>query len=300
LDPQNAIPVASRRVESSGKGTVLESQVAEQPLSAALLAEQQVLPPQLLRERKQPSILVGYFLLAIGLVTLIGSVLVASTILAFIGLGLAFWGLLAFFVQPQRYVKPDLMSATALSSLRTVDKMLIGIGYSEKGVYIPAGKEKVVVFVPSEPFSRIPEGSAVEGKTVLESPQGILMVPPGLALASLIEKKLGFALKNAGVEAVVQSLPKVLTEDLEIARDVDVSVMGDRVEFKLVDNIYADFCREVQETSRRCGLGCPMCSALACILAVASGKPVLFEEDKLSRDKRTTYSSYELLNRTRL
>jgi hypothetical protein len=193
------------------------------------------------------------------------------------------------------------MDATALSSLKTIDKMLLGIGYGEKGVYIPAGEDKAVVFVPSEPFSMIPpETSMVEGKTFIENPKGMLVVPPGLALASLIEKKLGFTLKDSGVETVLRALPKVLVEDLEIVRDVEVEVKGDRVDFKLVDSIYADFCREMRDTSRRCGLGCPMCSALACILAVASGKPVIFEEDELSSDKRTTYSSYELLTRSRL
>jgi hypothetical protein len=244
--------------------------------------------------------LAGYLLLGIGLVVLTASVLFASTILTYIGLGLAFWGMIAFFVQPQKYVKSDLMNATAQSSLKAIDKMMVGIGYREKGVYIPAGKEKAVVFVPLEPFSRIPESSAVEGKTFIENPRGMLVVPPGLALASLIEKKLGFALKNCGVETVVRALPKVLVEDLEIVRDVEIKVKDGRIGFKLVDSIYADFCREMRETSRRCGLGCPMCSALACVLAVASGKPVLFDEDERTLDKRTTYSSYELLNRRRL
>jgi hypothetical protein len=245
--------------------------------------------------------LVGYLLLGIGLVTLVASILLSSTLLAFIGLGLAFWGTLAFFVQPQKYVKSDLMDATALSSLKTIDKMLTGMGYREKGVYLPGGEEKAVVFVPFEPFSMIPkEISPVGAETFIQDPRGMLVVPPGLSLASLIEKKLGFSLKNCGVETVLQALPKVLVEDLEIVRDIETELKGDRVNFKLVDSIYADFCREMRDTSRRCGLGCPMCSALACILAMASGKPVIFEEDERSLDKHTQYSSYELLSRSRL
>lgn len=167
-------------------------------------------------------------------------------------------------------------------------------------MYIPAGKEKAVVFVPSEPFSRIPRGPVLEAETFLDDPHGMLVVPPGLALASLIEKKLGFKLKNCGLDSLVRALPKVLVEDLEIVRDIEIEVEGNRVDFKLVDSIYADFCREVRDTNRRCGLGCPMCSALACTLAVASGKPVLFEEDKLSANGRTTVSSYQIVNGSRL
>jgi hypothetical protein len=256
-------------------------------------------PPKVQRPRPVTQ-LVGFLLLGIGLVALAASVMFASTILSFVGLGLAFWGMLAFFIQPQRYVTSDLMDATALSSLKTIDKMLIGIGYREKGVYIPTEKE-AVVFVPSEPFSRLPAGiAALHETTFVKDPLGMVVVPPGLALANLIEKKLGFNLKNCGVETVVRALPKVLVEDLEIVRDVEIEVRGDKIDFKLIDSIYSDFCREIRDTSRRCGLGCPMCSALACVLAEATGKPVLFEEDELNTEKGTTISSYEILKRSRL
>jgi hypothetical protein len=276
---------------------------ADQTVAGALpqLGRETQLPvTPAMRKSRPVSQLVGYLLLGIGFVALTASFLVVSTILTYIGLGLVFWGMLAFFVQPREYVNSDLVNATAQSSLTSIDHILVGMGYHEKGVYIQAGKDKVVVFVPTEPYSRLPESSAVEGQTFLQDPRGVLVVPPGLALANLIEKKLDFTLKNCGVETVVRALPKVLVEDLEIVRDVEIEVKEDRIGFKLVDSIYADFCREVRETTRRCGLGCPICSALACILAVASGKAVLFDEDELSSDNRTTYSSYELLNRPRL
>jgi len=296
LADQSAISEKTR--DAGQTDSVLERPVAE---AIPPLGHETQLPVTSAMRRSRPaSQLAGYLLLGIGLVVLTASVLFASTILTFIGLGLAFWGVMAFFVQPQKYVRSDLMNATAQSSLKTIDSMMVGMGYREKGVYIPTENESVLVFIPSEPFSMLPESSAIEGKSFLKDPQGMLVIPPGLALASLIEKKLGFRLKNCGVETVISTLPKVLVEDLEIVRDVEIEVKDDRIGFKLVDSIYADFCREMRDTSRRCGLGCPMCSALACILAVASGKPVLFDEDELSEDKRTTYSSYELLNRRRL
>jgi len=246
--------------------------------------------------------LVGWLLLGIGLSALAAAILFASTILTFIGLGLTFWGSLMFFIQPKNYVRSDLMNATAISSLKTIDKMMMGMGYREKGVYIQAHEsDKAVVFVPSEPFSMIPQISSFEeDRTFLSDPAGLLVPPPGLALAGLIEKKLGFKLKNCGLEALVEALPKVLVEDLEIVKDVEIEVKEDSVHLKLYDSIYADFCAEVRDTSRRCGLGCPMCSALASILAIATGKPVLYEEDRMSEDKRLTESVYQLLSRPRL
>jgi hypothetical protein len=245
--------------------------------------------------------MIGYILLGLGLTALAVSIVFVSTILAFIGLGLVFWGVLIFFIQPNKYVRSDLLDATARSSLKTIDKMMVGMGYREKGVYLPAqGSDKAVVFIPSEPFSKIPQTVSLGEDTFLKDPAGLLVLPPGLALLSLIERKLGFDLKNCGVEALVRTLPKVLVEDLEIAREVDIDVKGETVNVKLYDSIYADFCKDLRDTSRRCGLGCPMCSALACILAVATGKPVLFDEDKATPDKRISESSYQVLDRARL
>jgi hypothetical protein len=248
---------------------------------------------------------IGYGLLGIGLFALALSVMFGSTILVFIGLGLAFWGMLVFFVRPQKYVRSDLMTATAWSSMKSVDDMMLGLGYREKGVYIPAGPEKAVVFIPLEPFSKLPspsvvaQGLAADGKMYLRDPDGLLVVPPGLALANLIEKKLGFNIKDSGLDRLLQSLPKVLM-NLEIVSNAEVEVEGNFVRFKLSDSIYADFCKQVRDNSRPCGLGCPMCSALACILALATGNPVLFEEDKMAPDGKTTLSNYKLLTEPRL
>ena len=161
LADQSAITVTNRNAEQP-------ESILERPVAEALpqLGHQAQLPvTHALRKSRPAPQLAGFLLIGIGLVVLTASVLFVSTILAFIGLGLAFWGILAFFVQPQKYVKSDLMDATAQSSLKTIDNMMVGMGYREKGVYIPAGKEKVVVFIPFEPFSMLPESSAVEGKT---------------------------------------------------------------------------------------------------------------------------------------
>lgn len=257
---------------------------------------------QLLQKQRRNTTVVGFLLLGLGLVVLVASILISSAILAFIGLGLTLWGALTFFVQPKEYVASDLMNATAISSLKTIDNMLLGLGYREKGVYVRArNSDKAVVFLPSEPFSIIPEVAKLEGEaTFLKDPAGVVVPPPGLALAALIEKKLGFKLKDCGLQALVEALPKVLVEDLEIVKDIEIQVKGDRVQFKLYDSIYADFCYEVRESSRRCALGCPMCSALACMLAVATDKPVVYEEDEISDDRKTTESVYELISGPRL
>jgi hypothetical protein len=287
--------------ESGGQATQSSLQPIQDMRKADLQTEQLLTESKLLRKQRRNTTIVGIFLLGVGMAALMAAVIAASSILVFIGLGLTLWGTLTFFIQPKNYVRSDLMNATAISSLKTIDHMMVGMGYREKGVYMSAGNsEKAVVFVPSEPFSMIPQLSGSEDKVFLNNPEGLLVPPPGLALAGLIENKLGFKLKDCGVEAIVEALPKVLVEDLEIVKDVEIEVKEDSVRFKLYDSIYADFCSEVRETSRRCGLGCPMCSALASILALATGKPVLYEEDRTSEDHRLTESVYQLISGPRL
>jgi hypothetical protein len=179
--------------------------------------------------------------------------------------------------------------------------MMLGMGYGEKGVYIRAEDSgKAVVFIPSEPFSMIPEVSDSKDTMFIPNPKGLLVPPPGSALATLIENKLALKLKNCGLETLVEGLPKVLVEDLEIVKDVEIEVTGDIVRFRLYNSIYADFCSEVRDTSRRCGMGCPMCSALACLLTIATGRPVIYNEDTMSGDNQITESSYQLVSGHRL
>ena len=298
----NPSRATERNVESTGQVTQALLQPTQDIQRTELQRQELVAETKLLQTQRRNTTLVGSLLLGIGLTVLAASVVLSSTILAFIGLGLTLWGTLAFFIQPKAYVSSDLMGATAISSLKTIDNMLLAMGYREKGVYIRAhDSDKAVVFLPSEPFSTIPQVSELGNEAAfLNDPAGVLVPPPGSALAALIEKKLGFKVKNCGVEVLAEALPKVLVEDLEIVKDVEIEVKDDYVKVKLYDSIYANFCYEVRETSRRCALGCPMCSALANILAVATGKPVVYEEESESDDKKITESLYHLITGPRL
>ena len=200
-----------------------------------------------------------------------------------------------FFIQAHNYVRSDLLKATALSSLKAIDKMIVGLNYHERSVYIPSeGFNRALAFIPSAASSKIPQNTFDE-KTFLGDPEGLLVIPPGLALSNLVESKLGFNLKDCGLESLINTLPSVLVEDLEVVRDVEIEVKGDYVLVRLVDSVFADLCQEVSKNSGGLGLGCPMCSALACILTSATSKAIILEESKSSADTKTTESSYRIL-----
>jgi len=67
---------------------------------------------------------VAYIILVIGLVSLFTSAYFEHLVLAFIGLGLTFWGALLLYITPSRQVPLELMKAVASSELVNLEKML--------------------------------------------------------------------------------------------------------------------------------------------------------------------------------
>ena len=246
---------------------------------------------------RSSSTFIGYGLAGFGGLSLILAVVFTSTVLAFIGLGLTFWGALLLFIRPRHYVRSDLMDSTALSSLTTIDRMITSLGYTQKGVYIPVDNaEKAVVFIPAQPLKKIPNLDLVGKQTFLKDPEGIAMVPPGLALANLFERELKVKFSDWSLQKMMEQLPKLLIENLEMVQDCTIKIDGDKVNFTFVESVYSEFCSRLRDSTKICSsLGCPMCSAMACVLAEVTHRPVEFDKDKYTTDGGTVESSYHLL-----
>ena len=251
-----------------------------------------------LRTSRRMSTVAGFAMLLLGALGLVISVVESSTVLVLIGLGLVLWGALLFFIRPMKYVQLNLMDSTALSSLKTIDRVMLSLGYLEKGVYIPGGgnPEKAMVFIPAEPFSRIPKASEIKDQTFVNDPKGLALVPPGLSLADLIERELGVSLRSCSLQDLSRRLPALLVENLEMVRDFEMHVEGDTVRLKFIESIYSEFCNKLRNSAKvSCAMGCPICSAMACVIAQATGKPVQFEGDMYSKDGRVLESTYRIL-----
>ncbi len=234
-------------------------------------------------------------LACIGAIALLSSLLFTSTVLAFIGLGLTFWAAVLFYIRPLRYMRSDLMDSIVLPPMQTIGRVMTALGYTEKAVYIPSENQDTTrIFVPSKPLTRIPRPESLEKETFTRNPDGLVIFPPGLELANLIGRQLG-EFKGLGLGKLGIRLPKLLIEDLEIVEDFDMQVDGSIVRFKLVKSIYSELCKKLRGSTSIRSLGCPICSAIACILAQASGKPIAFEEDTFSDDGRTVVSTYRIL-----
>jgi predicted transcriptional regulator/uncharacterized protein YuzE len=245
--------------------------------------------------------IIAYIMLAVGVVSLASSAFYASSILAFIGLGLAFWGALLLYITPTRYVKLDLLNAIAPSTLVNIEKMLTSSKLNGKGIYLPPKYlkdfESSLIFIPSKANQTLPKPEEIdEEKLYSENPEGLFITPPGLALSKLFEKELGTSFTKTDVNYIQNNLPKLLIEDMEIAENVEVEVKEDLITVEITKHIFSEICEEIRKLPKTHEtIGCILSSAIACALAKATGKPITIEKEELSEDGKTTKIQYRIL-----
>lgn len=264
--------------------------------------EKEKLTAELWRRERRPSGKVGYMLLLSGALCIISSILYSSLILAFIGLGLTFWGALLLYIAPTRFVRGVLLGSTATSSLVSISRIISDLNYEGKGIYLPPRHLREVkggtVFIPSKNELVIPPvGETTGEKVFLKNPNGMCLAPPGLSLVNLYEDELGTDFAKVDLNYLRMNLPKLFIEGLEIAEDLEISVEGVRIHVRITGSIYTESCREIRNTSPNIctSLGCPLCSSITCALARTTGKPVMIEETRQSEDGKTIEAYYRIV-----
>lgn len=245
-------------------------------------------------------ILLGACFLITGIYLTWQSTLYESTILMFISLAVTFWGSLLMFVSPKRSTKSVLVDATATSSLESLDNVLKSLDYTGKPVYLPPrspeDRKSGQVFIPKKgEFVPLAVKSG-DQDVVSKNPNGLYVIPPGLALVNLIEKELGKSFTNVSLDYLVSHLPKAFIEDLEIAKKCEISIEKDLVTVKFAGVIHDSLCRRLFETSTICStIGCPFSSAIACAIVRSTDKPVVIKEANFSKKGKIIQITYKLL-----
>ena len=242
---------------------------------------------------------VSYSMLTLGALALLFSAYTSSYVLAFIGLGLAFWGALFLYLKPSKYVRLELLTSSSSSSLINIERMLTNAGSDLKGIYLPPKRledyTSSLIFIPKTANQPLPT-TASTNTTITESqnPLGLFITPPGLALSKLFEKHLGKSFTETKIEDLHTLLPK-LFEELEITKNITIDIENDTVTVQMQNHIFEEVCDETRKLERTYEtVGCPLASALACVLAKTTGKPITIEDDNLTSDK-TTVVKYKIM-----
>jgi hypothetical protein len=273
-----------------------------------LQRENEMLKREVLKSKRTPSGKIGFALLIIGALTLTGSVINASTVLAFIGLGLTFWGALFLFARPIKFVKSTLLDFTAISTYTTIDRMIQHLNYKGRPIYIPPypkeaylpeylkGLKEMIVFIPAENMVALPTIEEMAKKQFfLTNPKGICVAPPGYGLVDLFEKELRTTFTQINLEQLYSSLPTVIVNNLELAKELEINSENNLIHLKMIDPAYKDlYAKELGFKSIH-QIGCPLTSAIACALAKTTGKLVTIAKDKVSPDLKTVEIWYQTL-----
>jgi len=249
----------------------------------------------------------SWSMLGIGAVALLFSIVYVSSILAFIGLGLVFWGALLLYIKNPEYIREDLLETSVYPPLETINQIIRELAYKGNAVYLPPkyfetpGNTKIYISKQENVDLPTPEQIQKHENQVLIRdsqfiPQGILLTPPGADLTKLFERKLEMEFTKADLEYLQQRMPKLFIEDLEIAQNFEMETANNKVQVKLANTAYTNLFKDIMKPSNdKHILGYPIASAIACALAKATGKPIVIENQRTSNDNKDIEIEYRIL-----
>jgi len=245
--------------------------------------------------------LVCITMLSVGAILLALSTNFSSTIFAFVGLSLVFWGGLLLYIRPQEYVKKSLLNETVSPLLANLDKILTEAAYKGTAVYLPPKYFKDTktskIYMSKEENAKLPTLEEIrrrENQFLIENPEGILLTPPGAELTKMLEEKLGKNFADVTLEYLQQKLPEVF-EKIEIAEYLQIKIENERVSTTITNSVFNELCKATNPSKMYIRIGCPVCSAIACALAKCSSRPVIIEETRLTEDTGIIETSYKIL-----
>lgn len=231
-----------------------------------------------------------FFMLVLGVLLVVISAFYVSSFLEILGVAIVIWGLILLFITPSKHVPLTLLNAVAASANSNVERVLAQTNFAGKGRYLPPTYlrdfESSIIFIPENSKQCLPRPEeVVEEKMFAESENLMFLTPPGLALSKLFEKEVGTSFVKTDLAFVERKLPKVLVEDMELAEGAEVQVQGDKVSVELSNSVLSQICEETRSLpSTHSQVGCLLSSAVACVLAKASGKVVTIQSEELTDD----------------
>ncbi len=243
-------------------------------------------------------------LVSSGVLIAIFSISVSSSVLALLGLDLIFWGAILLYIRPEKYVKETLFRKTTTPLLADLGRIIEETGYKGTPVFLPptlGDSESSKVYIGTEAGITLPspEGKVTGEKAAFShifGAKGILLTPTGVGLAELIEERIGKNLKTGNLEHLGRELRKVLVEDLEITQAARTQTSSQGFRIRMKGSVYSNICRETGLLEKfRAPVGCPLCSAIACVLAKFTGKPVTIEGNPIHEDGQVIDVEYRIL-----
>ncbi len=247
--------------------------------------------------------LISPTLIAIAAIALALSVVYSSSILAFIGLGLMFWGAILAYIQTEEYVKGKLLEATVAAPLMALNQLLNELHCEGKPIYLPPkylkDQDESRAYIPKQKDSPFPTPEQIqeqENRLFIKSFSDLYITPLGAELTRLFEKTLETSFIRIDLQHFQEVIPKLFVEDLEIAKNVEITEEGKKILVKIENSNYQNLTKETEKLSKLYkSLGCPLSSAIACALAKVTGKLITVEKQQINEENKTIEIEYRII-----
>jgi len=285
-------------------------------LLGRLQKENQELRRKLRKTRASSHIAVAYYLIFIGGSALTIAIYLDNLRLVQVGLGVLIAGVIILAVRQtnhgrlidRRQMATGPIKATAISSMKALSRLLVGLDYRGKPVYLPppthqeegsgsSDLSEARVFIPAEPGLQVPpETETARGSLVIHNPEGLSLTPPGQALADLFEEELGIPFGTMDLDELGSRLANLLAKDLSLVKGFRLDHQGNTIHVKIEGSALASLCGQIEEETDICQtLGCPMTSAIAIILARTTHEPITIDAVETSEDYKIIEAWYGML-----
>ncbi|MFX0208625.1 MAG: hypothetical protein ACFFDT_21770 [Candidatus Hodarchaeota archaeon] len=261
--------------------------------------DKQELLRELRRLKRKPEGRIGYLLLALGLALLALAVYYSHNVSAFIGIALSFWGALLLYIRPTRFIRKEILD-TITEPLVSYHKLVEELGYEGTPRHISPstlwGLRNTVLYIPKLNHTITHTNEQLSSDDiVIDNPRAIKLNPPGQSLSRLIEEELKTNFSTVDLEYLQYNLEKALVEGLEIMETFQMELNESTVHVEMKDAIFYETIKGQIESKKQQKIGDPLNSAIACILARSTRKPVVIENIQTEPREKTIKTDFKLL-----
>jgi len=195
------------------------------------------------------------------------------------------------------HVPLTILTASTNADTGNIERVLVELDLKEKGIYLPPKSlknlENSVVFVPKNPQTDLSSLDENTKKLFSNKQNGIFVTPPGLGLSRLFERGLHSSFTKADLKQLQKVLPKLLIEDLELVNNIEIEIQEKAVTATITGSLFNGVCVETDnQPCTHLQVGCLLSSALACVLAKVTGKPITIQNETRIPETKTTIITY--------
>jgi len=261
--------------------------------------DKQELLKELRKLKRKPERRIGYLLLAIGITLLALAMYYSHNVSAFIGIALTFWGALLLYIRPTRFIRKEILDTTT-EYLEAYHKLIEELGYEGTPQHISPstlwGLRNTVIYIPKSDNTPKPTDEQLSvDEIIINNSQALKLTPQGQSLSKLIEEELKTNFSTIDLEYLQYNLEKALVEGFEIAESFQMEPSESTVHVEMKGAIFYDTIQKQSESKKQQQIGDPLNSAIACILARSTRKPVIIENVQTEPRERTIKTDFKLL-----